>query len=161
MDHTEITEPSEFRGLRCYRDGRVERKFKRKGWTIVENTANHNEGYNQLKVGGENLLRQRLMMAAFNPNFDITKTDHLVDHRDENKLNNAYENLRVTTNQGNQWNVSSVKGYSWDKRSGRWKASIKTADKQQKHLGYFKLEEDARAAYLAAKEKYHVIEELC
>lgn len=152
---------NEYRGLRFYRDGRIERHFRIKGWREVKNTANHGEGYNQVRINGKAELRQRLMVAAFNPLFDIRIKNHYVDHRDENKLNNAYDNLRVTTNQGNQWNVRSVKGYSWDKRAGKWKAKIRTKDKKDKHLGSFDTEEAAHAAYLAAKEKYHVIEELC
>ena len=57
------------------------------------------------------------------------------------------------------WNRNH-KGYSWDKGAGKWIAKICVNGKQI-HLGYYYTEEEARAAYLAAKEKYHVIEELC
>ena len=60
----------------------------------------------------------------------------------------------MVTRQQNQFNRSNTKGYYWCKKSRKWKAQIK-ANGKQKYLGLFKKEEDARAAYLAAKEIYH------
>ena len=78
-----------------------------------------------------------------------------LDHIDRNPLNNALSNLRLVTHQQNCFNLS-VKGYSWQPHSKKWRASI-LVNKKQKHLGYFKTEEEAHSAYLAAKEIYHVI----
>ena len=53
-----------------------------------------------------------------------------VDHKDRNKANNRWINLREATrsqNMGNQslrdCNTSGVKGVSWDKKTGKWVAS--------------------------------------
>lgn len=152
-------EHTEYMGLRFYRDGRVERHFKHKGWREIRNSANHSAGYNQINIGGVNLLRHRLIVAAFNPEFDINNTEHQVDHMDQNKLYNAFENLRVVTHQGNMCNRDS-KGYDWVKRNKKWRSRIYYGGHCY-WLGYHNTEEEARAAYLSAKEKYHVIETIC
>jgi hypothetical protein len=77
-----------------------------------------------------------------------------VDHIDQNITNNNINNLRWITHQKNLWNSSKAKGY-W-KHKDKWRASI-MIDRKNKHLGLFNTEEEAHAAYLAAKEKYHII----
>mgnify|MGYP003127671697 CR=1 FL=1 len=149
-----------FDKLKIYRDGRIERKWRGKYWKEVKNVANHSNGYNQVDVDGKRYFRHRLVLAAFNTAFNINNTDHKVDHKDGNKLNNAFSNLRVVTNQGNNFNNHIAKGYSWKKAAGKWQAYI-NVDGKKKHLGYFDTEEEARAAYLAAKEVLHLIEEIC
>jgi hypothetical protein len=149
-----------FRGLRIYICGKVERKFRGKYWREVKNTANHSDGYNCVSINGKLWRRHRLVVAAFNKNFDINNLEHQVDHIDNDKLHNAFSNLRVVTNQVNTFNKPTVKGYTWDKKTGKCRAQIRI-DNNQKHLGSFDTEEEARAAYLVAKEKYHVIETVC
>lgn len=77
--------------------------------------------------------------------------DHINGIKDDNRLCN----LRSVTLQQNQWNTKT-KGYCWDKKYNKWRSQIKMNYKQI-HLGYFDNEEDARQAYLEAKEKYHII----
>lgn len=80
-----------------------------------------------------------------------------VDHIDRNKLNNNLENLRLVTNSQNTINsdkIINAKGYS--KLKNGYRANI-TINGKTIYLGYFKSEEDAHNAYLAAKEKFHII----
>ena len=49
-----------------------------------------------------------------------------------------------------------AKGYYWSKNNQKWRAQI-YLNKEQIHLGLFKTEQEARNAYLQAKEIYHVI----
>ena len=150
----------EFLGLRVYRCGKIERKWKKDGvWKEVENVDNNNGGYNQINVDGKMRMRHRLVVAAFNKQFDINNLEHQVDHKDGNKLNNAFNNLRVVSSQCNSFNTNA-KGYSWNKRRGKWHAQI-MINYKRKYLGLFDTEEEARAAYLKAKTELHVIEELC
>lgn len=79
-----------------------------------------------------------------------------IDHINGNKKDNRIENLRQVTQQQNNFNFKEVKGYSWSKNNKKWQARIKL-NKNTIHLGYFDKEEDARDAYLAAKNIYHVI----
>jgi hypothetical protein len=150
----------EYMGLRFWWSGKVMRHFKSKGWTVVENTANSADGYNQIMINGKSWQRHRLVMAAYKPAFDINNLKHFIDHIDHNRINNSMNNLRVVTNSGNQMNRRNTKGYTWHKRKRKWCAAIRKEGKR-KHLGLFDTEEEARAAYLTAKAKYHVIEELC
>ena len=75
------------------------------------------------------------------------------DHIDHNTLDNRQDNLRICTRQENaknrkkQANTSSqYKGVSWHKIAKKWKAQIRINGKD-KHLGLFKIEEDAALAY--------------
>ena len=156
----ELNNPILYNNLRVYKDGRLERKMKRQGWREIPNTSNC-DGYNMIRAPSKiNLYRHRIVMAAHNTAFDINNTTHLIDHIDHNKLNNSFDNLRVVTHQGNQFNRDNVRGYCWSKEKGMWKSQIQIS-KKNKFLGYFDTEEAARAAYIAGKEKYHVIQELC
>jgi hypothetical protein len=79
-----------------------------------------------------------------------------VDHIDGNKINNKIENLRDVTTQQNQWNHTKAKGYSLNKKINKFQSRIKINGKL-KHIGYFDTEQEARNAYLKAKETHHVI----
>ena len=63
----EETEYCLYEGLRVYRNGDIERNFKRLGWKKVRNHNNKGDGYNVLTVKKKQLLRHRLVVAAFNP----------------------------------------------------------------------------------------------
>lgn len=86
---------------------------------------------------------------------DISDPKIKVDHINHNTLDNRKCNLRLVTDQENQFN-KICKGYTWNKREQKWRAYIKTNGKE-KHLGYFFNENDAKNAYLKAKEEYHII----
>lgn len=79
-----------------------------------------------------------------------------LDHIDGNKSNNKIDNLRDVTNQENQWNRTTAKGYTWHKKNNKFQAAIQINGKV-KHLGLFHTEQEARNAYLKGKETYHVI----
>lgn len=79
-----------------------------------------------------------------------------VDHIDGNKLNNKIDNLRDITNHENQFNKTTAKGYSWCKMYKKFVASI-GANKKNIYLGRYDTTEEARAAYLEAKKKYHIM----
>ena len=83
-----------------------------------------------------------------------------VDHRDGDRTNNHFENLRYATDLENQWNKrrrkdgsSLYKGVSWDKRSGKWVVRIKTGG-VNKNLGLFANEREAGMAYNIGAVKY-------
>ena len=79
-----------------------------------------------------------------------------LDHINGIKTDNRICNLRAVTKQQNQWNRITAKGYSWCKKSNKWRSDIKLNNKII-YLGLFKTEQEARNAYLAAKEIYHKI----
>jgi hypothetical protein len=84
-----------------------------------------------------------------NVNFDI------LDHINRDKSDNRICNLRILTNQQNLFNTNK-KGYSWHNVANKWISQIGINNKSI-YLGLFNTEEEARNAYLQAKEKYHII----
>ena len=112
---------------------------------------NTNKGY--LRIGLTKYKQKfyyihRLLAIQFIENPNEYK---LIDHIDNNPLNNDLENLRWITNSGNNRNIkptgsSKYLGVCWDKRSKKWMAKIKI-DGKKKHLGYFTNEEDASLVY--------------
>ena len=82
----------------------------------------------------------------------VDNIDHINGVKDDNRICN----LRSVTHQENMWNHKGRKGYCYDKSRNKWLASISINNKH-KTLGRFDNEEDARAAYIQAKEKYHII----
>ena len=108
-------------------------------------------------INGKTCRLSRVVYKAHNPDWDITDTSdtNFIDHINNNSLDNRIENLRILTHQQNQFN-SKAKGYSWHKQRKKYVATIKL-NYVDIHLGLFAEEEDARNAYLEAKEKYHNI----
>ncbi len=89
---------------------------------------------------------------------------HFVDHIDNNRANNCFNNLRwvfLKDNQGNRLKQqkpshSKYKGVTWNKQqgpSGRWVAYI-VMNSKRRHIGYFDNEEDAARAYNEAAKQY-------
>ena len=78
-----------------------------------------------------------------------------IDHINQDKLDNRFENLRLVTRQQNAFN-NKAKGYSWHKNKNKWQASIRLNGKLY-HLGLFSTQEEARQAYLKAKSIMHKI----
>lgn len=85
-----------------------------------------------------------------------------VDHRDNNRLNNQKNNLRICKRLQNSKSqlkradkeyTSSNKGVHFDRRRGKWKAEI-TVNYKNKFLGRFDKEEDAVLAYNNAAIKH-------
>ena len=91
-------------------------------------------------------LMHRVILGIDDPKIKI-------DHCDGNGLNNAYENLRVSTTSQNAANKrktsgasSQFKGIHWYTALGKWKAMIRFNGKLM-FLGHFSSEEDAARAY--------------
>ena len=82
----------------------------------------------------------------------IESIDHINGIRDDNRICN----LRSVTNQENHMNRTKAKGYTFNKVSNKWHSTI-CINYKKIYLGCFNTEEEARAAYLKAKEKYHII----
>lgn len=156
------------RRLRLYPDGKITtraimrgKETKMEKWTEIT-FSEMKTGYLccNLSVDGVQklFLQHRLLHLARNPGWDIFdgSKDNCIDHINHTRDDNTDENLRVVTNQQNQFNRAGVKGYYWYKRLSKWKAQIMVSYKLV-HLGYFVNEEDAAAAYLEAKARLHII----
>lgn len=79
----------------------------------------------------------------------------MIDHIDRCRSNNKLSNLRESNHIENGYNRND-KGYYYNKSERKYKSQIMSNGKSI-HLGYFETEEEAREAYLKAKEVYHII----
>jgi len=84
--------------------------------------------------------------------------DGPIDHKDGNRLNNKWENLRKATYSENSHNCDRSSwnslGFPGVQRSGRkFMAMIRTEGNPKKYLGTFNTPEEAHQAYLEAKKK--------
>lgn len=137
----------------CFTNGHIYRVMPNGDMKYCKGTILNN-GYLQSSIMCKGYLHHRIIGYAFK-DFDITNTFLYIDHINHIKHDNRVENLRVVSNQQNQFN-RIAKGYSWDKKKQKWKATI-VLNQKEIYLGMFIKEEDARNAYLKAKEQYHII----
>ena len=84
-----------------------------------------------------------------------------IDHRDGDRTNNAFSNLREATKSQNQWNAklsktstSGVKGVNFDRPTGKWRATVGIDDKKV-HVGLFKTKEEAEEAVKLKRAELH------
>ena len=73
----------------------------------------------------------------------------VVNHIDNNQLNNHVDNLEITTTRINTTCHKTEPGIDWHKRSEKWRSRIHIKDKRV-HLGYFDDKQDALDAYQKA-----------
>jgi len=127
------------------------------GWSKLTARLNKNTGYIDYHIGGKYIGGHRVRYKLHNPEWDIEDGSkaNVIDHIDNNRINNNIENLRVVTMSQNQWN-RKAKGYCWHARDKRYSVNI-SVNKKKIYLGTFKTEEEARQCYLDAKKKYHTI----
>jgi hypothetical protein len=145
--HLRVYECGKILVKRCNRDEYYEKKcYIRNGYSMLKLT----HGYKQ-----KNYKVHRLVAFAF-LGLDLDNPKIIIDHINRNITDNCVSNLRQVTQQQNLFN-KNAKGYYWKKASQNWRALI-GIDGKSIYLGSFDLEEDARQAYLNAKEKYHVIQ---
>jgi hypothetical protein len=95
-----------------------------------------------------------LMMTGVWPQLEV-------DHKDTDRSNDRWDNLREATQSQNQHNkkrsknnTSGIKGVSWSKERKKWLAQIAINGKTR-NLGRFDSIEMARAAYKNASEELH------
>ena len=114
------------------------------------------KGYKNLQLCFEGKQKHykihRLIALAF-LGLDIDNPKKVIDHVNRNKLDNQVSNLRLVSNQENQFN-RNAKGYT--KYGNKYRAKIKINGKDI-WLGSFDTEELAHNAYLQAKLIHHII----
>jgi hypothetical protein len=105
--------------------------------------------YISLKIEGKNYLAHRLAFLFMTGKFPKNE----IDHCNGNPSDNRWANLRPATRQENRFNIKA-KGFTFIEGRNRYRAQI-GINGEQINLGYFKTKEEAHAAYLKAKPKYH------
>lgn len=122
----------------------------------VAGTA-HTKGYVSIVVDRKAYLAHRLAWLWMTGGWP----EDQLDHRDLDRSNNAFANLRVAGACGNQANTglsrnntSGFKGVHWNKRKQRWAVEI-DCQRERHFLGYFTNKEAAAAAYAEAAQRLH------
>lgn len=115
-----------------------------------EEKASTSHGYIVLNINSKNYPAHRLAWLYMTGEYPIGE----VDHRDQDRANNKWNNLRTVTSAQNKANVrkrknnkSGFRGVSPNGTSGKpWCAFI-TINKKAKNLGYYDTPEAAAHAY--------------
>jgi len=111
------------------------------------------DGYSVVRLSNKGIVKnftihQLVAMAFLNHKPNGHKL--VVDHIDNNKLNNRLDNLQIISQRLNvsryKKGVSKYTGVCWNKNAKKWAASIKIKG-VKKHLGYFDCEIEASKAY--------------
>lgn len=113
-------------------------------------------GYEQVSLcvnGGSYKVKVHILVAMAFLNHVPCRYRVIVDHKDNNKLNNHKDNLQLTSPRHNTSKdqfrhnrTSQYTGVSWDKERMKW-ASCITVKGKSKRLGYFLNETEASDAY--------------
>ena len=114
--------------------------------------------YIEIGIDGALYFAHRLAWFYVHGRWPIQQIDHINGIRGDNRI----ANLREASNAQNLQNLrkassnskSGFLGVSLRKSRGKWRAEI-VIEGRKKHLGYFDSSEEAYAAYLAAKVKFH------
>ena len=106
------------------------------------------KGYTQVKVDNTVYYAHRLIWVLLTGN---DPGEFTIDHKDRNRRNNRIDNLRLAT-QKEQMANTGQRGYSFNKRSQLWHASIRI-DRTNVNLGSFPTESLARLAYETYAQK--------
>ena len=119
-----------------------------------------NKGYNACNIlidgNKRKMFEHRLVWKLAYPEWDIfdSSINNVIDHENRSRRDNRLENLRNITQSQNMLNTQG-KGFRLTP-NGRYCAEIRV-NRVNKYLGTFDTAEEARASYLAAKKKYHLI----
>lgn len=122
----------------------------------VAGSVDPSNGYIKVYADGRNQYGHRLAWAFVKGEW----LEDQVDHRDLDRTNNRFSNLRPATNGQNMSNSARVcsssgyKGVYWHKGAGRWVAQI-VCNKQHHYLGLFDSLEVAHEAWREAAERLH------
>lgn len=132
--------------------GRI--KNLKKGKEKILKPSMHRTGYYFVNFYTENkrkvfFVHQLIAMAFLNHKPCGLKL--VIDHINDNPIDNRVENLQVVTQRFNSCKTqgkytSQYKGVSWEKEKKRWRAQI-LINGRNKRLGRFKVEFDAHLAY--------------
>lgn len=115
-------------------------------------------GYVLIGVDGKKYGAQRLAFFYMTGEWP----PHDIDHKNEIRHDNRWDNLRPATRGENNQNrhianrnsKSGILGVSWAKSRQKWEVRLTVAGKGV-YFGYFDTAEEGHAAYLEAKRRFH------
>lgn len=134
---------------------------------ILKPSIYKNPGYYYIRLYKNEIRTKKyihILVAEAFLNHIPNKYKLIVDHKNNNKLDNNVNNLQVITQGDNirkgvkrKNATSKYKGVSWFKRDSNWKVQISINDKN-KHICYCDTEEEANERYLQELNKIKTYE---
>ena len=130
------------------------------GRILKPGTSSHGYRYVALSKNGKVKTHyiHQLVAREWVPNPEEKKC---VDHRDGDRINNHFENLRYATHSENNRHrskrantTSMYYGVSWQKNAGKWRAQIQI-DGRRKNLGCFTDEKQAAEVFNTAAAEFY------
>ncbi len=106
------------------------------------------DGYIQLRYQGVMSLAHRVIWTVINDD----PGDLYIDHINNDRADNRLDNLRLADTFENCQNRSTSQGV-YQRPNGRWRAAIRVRG-ERINLGTFTTREEARDAYVAARDTY-------
>jgi len=137
-------------------------KSKHSNTHIILSNSKTLKGYEKVTISKNKRKKtyevHKLMAMAF-LNHKPNGNKLVVDHIDNNKLNNNLKNLQIITHRENCSKdicnkTSKYTGVFFNKENNKWRACI-NINKVKKHLGYYDNEYDAYLAYKKELKKYN------
>lgn len=123
--------------------------------SLIAGAVSH--GYIVVRVDGELIQAHRLIWKLVTGNEPADQ----IDHKDLNKANNSWANLREADNSKNMMNAglrrtnaSGVKSVFWERHTQSWRVRI-AKDKVQHDFGRFKDFDEAVTAMEIARSRLH------
>lgn len=117
--------------------------------TNISDCNYRKDGYLTITIGKKAYLGHRIAWLYMTGKWP----KYFIDHINGDPSDNSFLNLRDLSHQKNHFN-RAPKGYSYNKQRGNYQARI-TVDGKNIHLGNYQTKDEAHAAYLIAKPKYH------
>lgn len=137
-----------WRGKRTIKEKVLKSAKEGNGYLIV--ALSKNNKYKSIKI-------HKLVALAFLGHTSKGYDGLIVDHIDNNKLNNKLENLQLITARENcskdRKGSSKYTGVSWNKKANKWQSHI-TINYKLKNLGYFTDELEASETYQKALKNH-------
>lgn len=119
--------------------------------------SDNGAGYQSVRIDGK-AYRVHILIWLIETG---TLPEFQIDHKDTNRSNNKFSNLRLSTQLENTYNrsmmntnKSGIKGVHWHANSNKWRAVI-SVDKKKITIGRFDNLEEAKIAIEAARNKLH------
>ena len=133
----------------CIIDAEDIDKVKKLGWHLAK-SGRYTQYCGNYKIG----LIHRYLLDVMDPSV-------VVDHINQNGLDNRKSNLRICSNQNNicnckipKNNKSGCKGVYWSKDKNKWTVQV-TINNKTKYIGRFDSYEDAVKARQEASKQYY------
>lgn len=132
----------------------INRKHRRKARARDIVGTMRPDGYSQVCINRTILLVHRVIFALSNGYWSDFEIDHINGNRQDNRPCNLREATKSQNGANKRLCRDGLKGSSWCKREKKWRSSLRK-DGKQIHIGYFKTNEEAHAAYIAVAQNLH------